>query len=92
MNEQPTPDCRPAIGPGFRLQWEEAQNCHVLLYPEGMVKLNGSAGEILRRCDGQRTLAQIVADLEAAFSAQNLTADVRGFVEIARRQRWLHWT
>ena len=31
---------RPLIGRGFRLQWEPAQNAHVLLYPEGMVKLN----------------------------------------------------
>ena len=91
MSAEPTPDCRPAIGPGFRLQWEEVQNAHVLLYPEGMVKLNGSAGEILKRCDGQRTLEQIVADLESAFSAQNLTADVTGFVAMARQQRWLRW-
>ena len=41
----------PRLGRGFRLQWEEAQGCHVLLYPEGMVKLNRSAGEILKRCD-----------------------------------------
>ena len=48
---------RPRIGSGFRLQWEPAQNCHVLLYPEGMVKLNGSAGEIMVRCDGERSIA-----------------------------------
>src|SRR5690606_40710421 len=54
----------PAIARGFRLQWEPAQSAHVLLYPEGMVKLNGSAGEILRRCDGVATLAEIVSDLE----------------------------
>jgi hypothetical protein len=41
----------------FRFQWEPAQGCHVLLYPEGMVKLNQSAGEILKRCDGARTRA-----------------------------------
>jgi pyrroloquinoline quinone biosynthesis protein D len=87
----PTPDCRPAIGPGFRLQWEEAQGCHVLLYPEGMVKLNGSAGEIMKRCDGQRTLAEVVADLETAFSAQNLAGDVTGFVALAASKRWLRW-
>ena len=40
---------RPAVGRGFRLQWEPAQNAYVLLYPEGMIKLNGSAGEILKR-------------------------------------------
>ena len=47
---------QPRVTPGFRLQWEPVQNCHVLLYPEGMVKLNGSAGEIMSRCDGQRML------------------------------------
>ena len=88
---EPTPDCRPALGPGFRLQWEEAQGCHVLLYPEGMVKLNGSAGEIMKRCDGQRTLVEVVADLEAAFNAQNLAADVSGFVALAGGKRWLRW-
>ena len=79
----------PQIGPGFRLQWEPAQAAHVLLYPEGMVKLNGSAGEILSRCDGQRSVADIVALLEAAFSAQGLAADVLAFVDMARAQRWL---
>lgn len=82
---------QPRVGPGFRLQWEPVQDCHVLLYPEGMVKLNGSAGEIMKRCDGQRDLAAIVADLEQAFAAQNLEPDVRGFVEIAHKQRWLVW-
>ena len=81
----------PRIGAGFRLQWEPAQDCHVLLYPEGMVKLNGSAGEIMQRCDGQRSVAAIVADLEAAFSASGLTGDVIAFVNIAGAQRWLVW-
>ncbi|WP_280151506.1 pyrroloquinoline quinone biosynthesis peptide chaperone PqqD [Piscinibacter sp. XHJ-5] len=81
----------PRIGTGFRLQWEPAQECHVLLYPEGMVKLNQSAGEILKRCDGQRSCAAIVAELEAAFSATGLESDVLGFVEVAGRQRWLAW-
>ena len=82
---------RPRIGPGFRLQWEPAQNCHVLLYPEGMVKLNPSAGEILKRCDGERDLAAIIADLESAFAAAGLERDVHAFVEIAAQQRWLTW-
>ncbi|HQE41111.1 MAG TPA: pyrroloquinoline quinone biosynthesis peptide chaperone PqqD, partial [Zoogloea sp.] len=42
---------RPCIHRLFRFQWEPAQQAHVLLYPEGMVKLNQSAGEILKRCD-----------------------------------------
>jgi len=79
----------PRIGRGFRLQWEEAQGAWVLLYPEGMVKLNGSAGEILKRCDGVRSGPQIVADLEQAFGVAGLAADVRGFLAIALRNRWI---
>ena len=82
---------RPTIGGGFRLQWEPAQEAHVLLYPEGMVKLNGSAGEIMKRCDGERDLQAIVADLEAAFTTQGLEGDVVAFVELAGRQKWLVW-
>ena len=48
----------------FRLQWEAGQNAWVLLYPEGMVKLNESAGEILQRCDGEQPCSAIVAELE----------------------------
>jgi pyrroloquinoline quinone biosynthesis protein D len=80
---------RPAIGKGFRLQWEPAQNAHVLLYPEGMVKLNGSAGEILKRCDGARTVAEITADLEQTFGASNLSGDVTAFMSFALEHKWL---
>jgi pyrroloquinoline quinone biosynthesis protein D len=80
---------RPAIERGFRLQWEAAQNAHVLLYPEGMIKLNTSAGEILKRCDGVASVAEITADLERAFAATNLAADVLRFVTMAMEKKWL---
>ena len=80
---------RPAVERGFRLQWEAAQNAHVLLYPEGMIKLNTSAGEILKRCDGATTIADITADLERAFAASNLSADVMRFVAMAVAKKWL---
>ncbi|MDD2989294.1 MAG: pyrroloquinoline quinone biosynthesis peptide chaperone PqqD [Zoogloea sp.] len=82
---------RPAINRLFRFQWEPAQQAHVLLYPEGMVKLNQSAGEILKRCDGARTVPQIVADLEAAFNASGLAAEVEAFLEMADAQNWITW-
>jgi pyrroloquinoline quinone biosynthesis protein D len=82
-------NARPLIGRGFRLQWEPAQNAHVLLYPEGMVKLNASAGEILSRCDGKRTLVEIIADLERTFSQTGLSDDVTNFVSFAVGQKWL---
>ncbi len=81
----------PRVGRGFRLQFEPAQACHVLLYPEGMVKLNQPAGEIMKRCDGEKTIAAVVADLETAFSTTGLEGDVLAFVAMAGQQRWLAW-
>jgi pyrroloquinoline quinone biosynthesis protein D len=80
---------KPSIARGFRLQWEPAQNAHVLLYPEGMVKLNGSAGEILKRCDGSRDVDAIVTDLERAFDATGLTKDVNAFISLALERKWI---
>lgn len=82
---------QPRVGAGFRLQWEPVQNCHVLLYPEGMVKLNDSAGEIMKRCDGVRSVAAIVADIEQTHALHGLEADVLAFVELAGKQHWLAW-
>ena len=90
MSEATTSVC-PRVGAGFRLQWEPAQDAHVLLYPEGMVKLNGSAGEIMVRCDGERSIEAIVGELETAFNASGLAPEVLSFVEIAGKQRWLSW-
>ena len=73
----------------MRLQWEAAQEAHVLLYPEGMVKLNSSAGAIMSRCDGVRTLADIVADLERTYGLTGLGADVSAFVTLALEKHWL---
>ena len=87
----PVSEARPAIGHGMRLQWEPAQNAHVLLYPEGMIKLNGSAGEIMKRCDGKRSVAEITTELERAFGAQGLASDVEAFVSMAVERKWLQW-
>jgi pyrroloquinoline quinone biosynthesis protein D len=83
------PSSKPAIERGLRLQWEAAQNAHVLLYPEGMIKLNTSAGEILKRCDGAASIADITADLERVFARSNLTDDVIKFVVMAVEKKWL---
>ena len=80
---------RPAIARRYRLQWEPAQSAHVLLYPEGMVKLNGSAGEILRRCDGLASIAEITADLEKSFATTGLANDVVAFVTVALQNQWV---
>lgn len=80
---------KPKLAKLFRLQYEQAQGAYVLLYPEGMVKLNQPASEILKRCDGERDVNAIVADIEQAFNAQGLEKDVTGFLEIATERGWV---
>nr|WP_284047939.1 pyrroloquinoline quinone biosynthesis peptide chaperone PqqD [Marinobacter sp. ATCH36] len=83
----------PRLRPGFRFQWEPAQNAHVLLYPEGMVRLNGSAGAVLKEVDGQRNVADIVALLEQQFpDAGSLLEDVSDFLKDAEQQHWIVFT
>jgi pyrroloquinoline quinone biosynthesis protein D len=84
-----TADARPTIRTGFRLQWEPVQNAYVMLYPEGMITLNTSAAEILRRCDGAHTVDEIVTELEAAFQRTELKQDIVGFLEGATQQGWV---
>lgn len=81
----------PEIAPPFRFQWEEAQDCYVILYPEGMVKLSQSAGEILKRCDGSKDPARIVAELEADFPGADLRKDVDNFLEQAKNNGWIRF-
>jgi pyrroloquinoline quinone biosynthesis protein D len=83
------PAARPALDRRFRLQWEAAQGAHVLLFPEGMIKLNASAGEILKRCDGRASIADITADLERTFETTGLGGDVMAFLALAADKKWV---
>ena len=80
---------RPKLNRMFRLQWEEVQQGYVLLYPEGMVQLNASAAEIVRRCDGQTTVDALVEDIEAAFSQSDLRSQVVQLLAQAYARRWV---
>lgn len=80
----------PGIRRGFRLQFEPAQGCHVLLYPEGMIKLNESASEILQLVDGERSVAQIVEALQQRFpDVPGIDEDILAFMEVAHAQFWI---
>ena len=80
---------RPKLSRMYRLQFETVQNSWVLLYPEGMVKLNDSAAEILRRCTGQPTVDDIVNELETLFKVQNLATQVRDMLQEGARRGWI---
>ena len=89
MSEHTSLPAAPKLAPLFRMQYETAQEAWVLLYPEGMVQLNQSAAEILRRCDGQHTVAQIVQDIEAQFSAQGIEPEIVNLLQEAQRRAWI---
>ncbi len=75
---------------GYRYQFEPAQNGHVLLYPEGMIKLNESASAIGGLIDGQRSVAAIIDALDAQFpGVPELASDVEQFMEVARGEHWI---
>jgi pyrroloquinoline quinone biosynthesis protein D len=85
-----TADSVPVLALGYRFQWEPAQNCNVLLYPEGMVKLNGPAGEILKRIsEKKQTVTELIAELKAAFGGADLDDDVYQFLEEAFNNDWI---
>jgi len=69
---------RPALAASARLQKDPVDGCPVLLYPEGVLRLNETAHDILSRCDGRATVAEIVALLEKEYDAEadTLRADV----------------
>lgn len=80
---------QPKLSRKFRLQFEPAQDRWVLLYPEGMVQLNPSAAEILKRCDGERSVDAIVSELEATFNAQGIAPEVTSLLEEGQRRGWI---
>ncbi|HIF18222.1 MAG TPA: pyrroloquinoline quinone biosynthesis peptide chaperone PqqD [Cycloclasticus sp.] len=75
--------------PGYRLQWEKAQDMFVLLYPEGLIELNQSSAEILQVCDGANKLADIVQTLETKFETTGLENDIINFLNIALENGWI---
>jgi pyrroloquinoline quinone biosynthesis protein D len=80
----------PSWRPGYRFQYEPAQKGHVLLYPEGMIKLNDSASLIGGLIDGERDVAAIINALDQQFpGVPELAEDIEQFMEVARAQHWI---
>ena len=50
---------------------------HQLLIPEGAVRLNTTAAQVLELCDGERTVEEIAAALSERYAGADLTDDVR---------------
>ena len=79
----------PQLSPTYRLQWEDAQNMFVLLYPEGLIELNQSSAEILQVCDGKNSVSDIVSALEKKFDTTGLENDICNFLNTALGNGWI---
>jgi len=78
------------IAAHHRFQWEKAQDCFVILFPEGMVKLNGSAGEVLKLVDGSNSVEAIVDLLKNQFpDVQDIEKDILAMIEFALGKAWI---
>jgi pyrroloquinoline quinone biosynthesis protein D len=79
---------RPRLATGARLGYDDVRDEHVLLVPEGAVRLNATAAAVLELCDGERSLDDIVGTLSAHYDGADVRADVLGLVD-AMAQRGL---
>ena len=90
-----TPQDRFEIRPPFLFRWEDSQQAHVLLYPEGIVKLNETGGDILQLCDGKNTVRQIIEQLCKRYCAADeptISKGVLNFLEVSHGKGWIRTT
>jgi len=79
---------RPRLVTGARLRYDEVREEHLLLIPEGAVRLNATAADVLGLCDGERSLDDIVDVLSARYEGADVRDDVLELVD-AMAQRGL---
>jgi pyrroloquinoline quinone biosynthesis protein D len=91
MSEGISTDAVPRLPRGVRLHHDAARGGWTVLGPERVVETDEIGAEILKRCDGVRTLAAVVDDLAATFSADRamVEADVRRFLADLAEKRML---
>lgn len=86
---RPEGSSRPRLATGCR--WAEPNGAErMLLFPEGAIRLQGTGREILERCDGERTVKKIIADLQVQYGAgdpKQIEEEVRGFLDRLHQKR-----
>ena len=84
----PSDASQPRLAAGCR--WGGSEEDRVILFPEGAIKLQGTGRHVLERCDGKRTFAEIIADLQQQFEGANpakIRDDISQFLEQLQRRR-----
>jgi pyrroloquinoline quinone biosynthesis protein D len=76
------------IDPMYLFRWEEPQQAYVLLYPEGVVKVNETGAAILKLCDGINTVTEVISELNDKYTT-DVTDSVNKFLEVAHAKGWI---
>jgi len=85
---RPSDSSQPRFAAGCR--WGSQGEDRVVLFPEGMIRVQGTGQKILELCDGQRTIEEIVTALSATYTGANLAKireDVGSFLEALQQKR-----
>ncbi len=80
------------INPTFIFRWEESQDAHVLLYPEGVVKLNDTGAIILEHCTGENTVEQMINKITEKYDGsarEQVAKGVINFLEVSNGKGWI---
>ena len=72
---------RPRLATGARLSYDDVREEHVLLIPEGAVRLNPTAAQVLELCDGERSVDDIVGALSERYDGADVRDDVVELVD-----------
>jgi pyrroloquinoline quinone biosynthesis protein D len=86
----PEDSSQPRLAAGCRWGTESPAAERMILFPEGAMKLQGTGRQVLERCDGQRTFAQIISELQSQFSDADpakIRADISQFLEQLKHKR-----
>ena len=76
------------INPVYLFRWEEPQQAYVLLYPEGIVKVNETGAEILKLCDGINTVSKVISELNDKYTT-DVSESINKFLEVAHAKGWI---
>jgi pyrroloquinoline quinone biosynthesis protein D len=82
-------DWSPALSRSVTLRHDRVRGTDLLVMPERVVVLRGSAGAVLRLCDGERTLGAIVAELAERFPGASVATEVPKFLGRLREEGWM---
>ena len=65
----------PKLPRGVRLHFDRVRNAHVLLAPERAFNVDGNAVAVLQLVDGERSIAEIAADLAGAYNGDQVVIE-----------------